>query len=403
MSVAGALAPGTLAPGTLAPGTLAPGTLAPGTLAIGIGEILWDRLPTGDEIGGAPFNVVSHLARLGHQTSYLTAVGEDPEGAAALGQLMGREIDPGLLGRVADIPTGLAEVTIGAGGSPEFVIRRPAAFEYWAEFESWAVCAPGGDPQHGAGPGGGAARILAAQPAVLIFGTLAQLRPQARSGLASIVAGCPDAVRLYDVNLRDGWWTVETVLELITLASIVKLSDGEARLLAPILGVPATAAGDSGAADAGGAESGGAESGGAESGLGESGVGKSALREAVSAEAASGDSASGEFDVARFGMALAERYGLRGVAVTAGPDPAFLLLDGVVATAPPPPANVVDAVGAGDAFAAGLLDAVGAGLPAPAALRRANALGTLIASQRGAQPPWDLSELTALEQASAPD
>jgi fructokinase len=292
-------------------------------LAVGVGEVLWDRLPGGDEIGGAPFNVVSHLARLGHRAAYLTAVGRDPLGDAAIAQMASRGIDTSLVGRVDGVPTGLAQVTVAPGGSPAFAIRRPAAFEHWPAAE----------------PG----QVIAMRPAFLVYGTLAQLHAPARAGLAAIAAGCPGAVVLYDVNLRDDWWSADAVAELIKLASVVKLSVAEARELAAVLDVAWTE------------------------------------------------------DAAAFSADLARRHRLRGVAITAGPDAASVWLDGDFARAAPPAAEVVDAVGAGDAFAAGLLDAIGQRLGAAAALRRANALGTLVASRRGAQPPWAPAELAALE------
>jgi fructokinase len=299
-------------------------------LAIGIGEVLWDRLPGGDEIGGAPFNVVSHLARFGYRAAYLTAVGQDPPGDAAIAEMERRGIDISLVGRVGGVQTGLAQVTVGPGGSPAFEIRRPAAFEQWGAQEAVVD------------------RVIGLGPAVLVYGTLAQLGPRARDGLRRITEASPGSLRLYDVNLRDGWWSKDTVAELLQLASVVKLSESEAHELAPVLGVA---------------------------------WGSGAGAEAFSAE-------------------LAQRLGLRGVAVTAGPDVASLWLDGTFASAAPPAADVMDAVGAGDAFAAGLVDAIGQQLGAAAALRRANALGTLVASRRGAQPPWTQAELADLETRS---
>jgi fructokinase len=300
-------------------------------LAVGVGEILWDRLPGGDEIGGAPFNVVSHLARFGHPAAYLTAVGRDPAGDAAVAQMAARGIDTSLVTRVDGVPTGLAQVTVSPGGSPAFAISRPAAFEQW----------DGDRP---------ADRAAALRPRFLVYGTLAQLRPAERAALAALAGACSDAVRLYDVNLRDGWWSPEVVTELIALATVVKLSESEARELAPVLGVTW------------------------------------------------GDATH----PAGFCQDLAAKHGLHGVAVTAGPDAALLWLDGDFARAAPPVAEVVDAVGAGDAFAAGLLDAIGQAAPAGAALRQANALGTLVASKRGAQPPWTEPELAALAAQNPP-
>jgi fructokinase len=322
-------------------------------LAVGVGEILWDRLPGGDEIGGAPLNVVSHLARFGHRAAYVTAVGQDRAGDAAIAEVHRRGIDTSLVGRADGVPTGLAQVTLGEGGSPAFVLRRPAAFEQWGDDDSVV------------------ARAMGMEPSFLVFGTLAQMRAPARAGLRRIAASCAGAVRLYDVNLRDGWWSAGLVAEIIGLASVVKLSESEASELAPALGV----SWGSGADDPGGFSAG---------------------------ECSAGEFSAGEFSAEEFSRALAARYELRGVAVTAGPDAASLWLDGVFARAAPPESDVVDAVGAGDAFAAGLLDAIGQGLGAPAALRRANALGTLVASRRGAQPPWTEAELAELEAQSPP-
>jgi sugar/nucleoside kinase (ribokinase family) len=456
-------------------------------LYLGVGEVLWDRLPGGDALGGAPLNVISHLARLGYQAAYLTAVGQDPPGDAALAAMAARGVDPSLARRIPGLPTGLARVTLGPGGSPEFAISRPAAFEHWADEpgaskrgadaragergsdaragergsdDRAGECGAGkrgsddragecGAGQRGAGgrPAdddgaiGGLDAALGQRPAVLVYGTLAQLRPEARAALARIAAAAP--VALYDVNLRDGWWTPAVVAELTGLATVLKLSLGEARELAGTLG-----------ADWTGAEGTGADWTGA-------------------------DGVSG---LAVLCAALARRHGLRGVAVTAGPDPAALWLDGAFAVASPPAIKVADpvladpvladtvladpvladtvladtvladpvladtvladpvladpvladpvladpvladpvladpvladtvladpvladpvladTVGAGDAFAAGLLDAIGRGLPAAAALRRASALGALVASRRGAQPEWTVAELAVIE------
>jgi fructokinase len=297
---------------------------------LGAGEILWDQLPGGDTIGGAPFNVVSHLARLGYRAGYLTAVGRDADGDAALADMRARGIGDSLVGTVDAIATGRAVVRLDPGGSPEFDIVRPAAFEWLTAAEEeirW---------------------IYTERPLAFVFGTLALLRPRARAAVARVTAACPDAVRLYDVNLRKGWWAPETVTELIRQATVVKFSEAEATELAPALGV--------------------------------------------------------RWDgPAAFCSDLAACARLRGVAVTSGSASASLWLDGAYSRQAPPAISVSDAVGAGDAFAAGLLDAIMAGLPAARALRRANALGSIVASRPGAQPYWTPAELANLEGTAGHD
>lgn len=291
---------------------------------VGAGEILWDRAPGGDTIGGAPFNVISHLARLGYRAGYLSAVGRDAEGDAAIAQMRARGIDTSLTRTLDGIATGRAMVRLDPAGSPEFDILRPAAFEWLRAAEEeirW---------------------ISSERPMAFVFGTLALLRPHTRAALARVVGSSPDAVQLYDVNLREGWWTPEVVSELIGLADVVKFSESEAAELAPVFGVSWAGA-------------------------------------------------------AAFSRDLAASARLRGVAITSGSAASSLWLDGGFSSQAPLPVSVDDAIGAGDAFAAGLLDAIMEGLPPDAALRRANALGSIVASRPGAQPPWTSAELANLE------
>jgi fructokinase len=293
---------------------------------VGVGEILWDQLPGGDTIGGAPFNVVSHLARLGYRkTGYLTAVGRDADGDAAIAQMRSRGIDASLAKTIDGIATGRAVVRLDADGSPEFDIVRPAAFEWLNAAEEQTRW------------------ISTERPQAFVFGTLALLRSQARAAVAALVRSNPDTVRLYDVNLRKGWWAPEAVTGLSQLATVVKFSEAEARELAPALGV--------------------------------------------------------RWDgPAAFSRELAASLRLRGVAVTSGSAASSLWLDGEFVSQVPSAVSVTDAVGAGDAFAAGLLDAIMEGLPPQAALRRANALGSIVASRPGAQPYWTPDELTDMER-----
>ena len=296
------------------------------TRVIGIGEILWDELPGGRAIGGAPFNVVANLARLGHETSYVTAVGGDELGSRAVAEIRARGVDASMVEVADGTPTGIARVVLDASASPHFEIVRPAAYQE-LRLDETAV-----------------RQITGLRPDALVFGTLAQLPGQIRAGTRRLAAELPGAVRLYDVNLRDGWWSPDVVAELAALASVLKLTEEEARQLSPALGVPWA----------------GAEP---------------------------------------FCRDLASKLGLRGVAVSSGADGAAVWLDGEFASGPPPAVTVTDAVGAGDAFAAGLTDAATRGLPAAAALRRANALGALVVSKPGALPGWTPAELTALEAA----
>jgi len=104
--------------------------------------------------------------------------------------------------------------------------------------------------------------------------------------------------------------------------------------------------------------------------------------------------------LAAFMSAMLGRTGCRGVCVTKGPDGAELLIDGVAVRGRAPTIEVVDAVGAGDAFTAGLIHGVLTGQPADAALRGAIALGSLVASRAGGAPDWTAAELAQLKAAT---
>lgn len=295
---------------------------------IGVGELLWDELPDGPRIGGAPFNVVAQLAQLGYGAAYVTAVGRDRLGDAALDELRARRVDTTAVQQVTDAPTGVARVVLGDGGSPAFEIVRPAAYEH-LRLDAATVTQ------------------LTRQPAAaLVFGTLAHRAPHVLDGTRRLAARLEGAVRVYDVNLRTGWWSPDLVGDLAALATIVKVSDAEAPALAPVFEAPWP-------------------------------------------------------DAEAFCRTLAARLGLRGVAISGGGAVGSLLLDGTFVQGQPPEVTVADTVGAGDAFVAGITDAVCRGFPAAAALRRANALGALVASRTGALPTWTAEELAEHEQRTA--
>lgn len=294
---------------------------------LAVGELLWDLLPGGARLGGAPFNVVAHVSRLGLAAAILSAVGVDELGRRARTAVKRAGVGDRWIHEVGDLPTGTAGVVLGDDGSPTFQIARPAAYDGWSLSE----------PDLGA--------IVGHGYDALVFGTLAQQTPAVRAATSRLVSALPRAERLYDVNLRKGCWDLETVQAMLALATIVKLNEEEARVLGDLLGL-------------------GSDGGHA------------------------------------FMAALAQRSGVRAVCLTRGPAGSILLLDGEFVEAIPPAVSVVDTVGAGDAFAAAILAGVLAGQAAIEVIRRATALGALVAARAGATPDWTAEELSAFEEAS---
>ena len=287
---------------------------------VAIGELLWDLLPDGPHLGGAPFNVAVNLRRLGRQPILVSAVGADAEGARARSDVMRLGVDATWVQTRAGLVTGAARATIDAFGSPTFTLARPAAFDD-LDLDDESV--------H---------EIAAASPAAFVFGTLAQQSPTVRSATKRLMEVCPDAIRLYDVNLRDGGWDVPLVDSLLDGATIVKMNEDEAEVVAGARGLLAD-------------------------------------------------------DRREFMRALALATGARAICITRGARGAELLIDGALVGGTPPAVDVIDSVGAGDAFAAGLLDGILAGIDPVAILRRSIAMGAIVTARAGATPEWTATDL----------
>ena len=185
---------------------------------VGIGELVWDLLPGGPRLGGAPFNTVAHLARFGYASEYVSAVGRDELGRRALDEIRRLGVRTSLV-QVSDRPTGLVRVRLDAAGVPDYEIVSPAAYE-----------ATG--PLEGEGLG------IASRVDLLVFGTLAQRFVGPREATRQLVDAAAGTARLYDVNLRPGCWDATLVDALIKLATVVKLNDDEQATLTNALDLP---------------------------------------------------------------------------------------------------------------------------------------------------------------------
>lgn len=151
---------------------------------LGIGELLWDLFPDGPRLGGAPFNVTANLRRLGHPAAFVTAVGNDDLGRAAMAAAAGLGIDTDFVAVSPDLPTGTVDVVSDARLGHRFEIGSPAAYE---------SLDPSGDV---------ASRVEAWGPQALVFGTLAQRAAGTLALTRRVAAGAAATPRLYDINLR---------------------------------------------------------------------------------------------------------------------------------------------------------------------------------------------------------
>jgi fructokinase len=186
---------------------------------VGIGEILWDILPDGRQLGGAPANFAFHARALRAASVIVSAVGDDRPGREILAELGTRGLDPSGIATVSSAPTGTVTVTLDAGGIPHYTIHEGVAWDVIP----WT-----------AGLGDIAARADA-----VCFGTLAQRSPVSRATIGSFLdATRPDCLRVLDLNLRQSYFSRETVHGLLERATVLKLNDDELTTVAEMLSLP---------------------------------------------------------------------------------------------------------------------------------------------------------------------
>ena len=190
---------------------------------LAIGEILWDVFPDTARLGGAPFNFAVHAHRLGHRVIFLSAVGDDERGRAALRRAAELGLPTEFIQVAAARPTGSVSVRLDAEGHPDFTIHRPAAYDCLTLDERQL------------------ARLAGLRPDWIYFGTLYPMEDHAREVLRSVMDAVPGARRFYDVNLRRGCYTPELVRQLLALATAVKLNDDEAELFPDLGAAPSVA------------------------------------------------------------------------------------------------------------------------------------------------------------------
>jgi fructokinase len=178
------------------------------------GEILWDVLPHGTFLGGAPLNVAAHLARLGSRSHLVSRIGNDARGFAARQQVA--ELGVGAYSLQVDdtLPTGEARAAIDSAGSASYAFNTPAAWD--------AIAA---EP---------AALQQLATADALVFGSLAQRSVVNRETLQQLLA--KTSFRVFDVNLRQPHHDPAVVLALLRESDLVKVNEEECVIVGNWLG-----------------------------------------------------------------------------------------------------------------------------------------------------------------------
>lgn len=173
---------------------------------VGLGEILWDMLPEGRQLGGAPANFAFHVSQLGCRGIVVSAIGRDDLGDDIMKTLDAK----GLESRIArvDKPTGTVSVTLSGDGIPVYDITRDVAWDYI--------------------PFDGELLDLARSCDAVCFGTLAQRSEVSRRCVRDFVTAMPpDSLKVFDINLRGDFYDASVIRDSLMLATVLKINDEE--------------------------------------------------------------------------------------------------------------------------------------------------------------------------------
>lgn len=294
-------------------------------IIVGLGEVLWDVLPQGKQLGGAPTNFAYISGLLGHRAIVASAIGADTIGDELLTRLSELNLDTAFVQVSRQHPTGTVNVIIDRDGQPNYEIERNVAWDFLAWTSEW--------------------QQLAAQADVICFGTLAQRSTVSRETIQAFLrASRPDAVRIFDVNLRQSFFSAGVLAESLRLANVAKLNETELSVVMQLLALAPPDA----------------------------------------------DDANNEKSPAQ---CLRRAFGLDLVCVTRGSHGSLLVREGEADEHPGFNVRVLDSVGAGDAFTAALAHHILRGSSLRVMNQAANRMGAWVATQSGGTPRPDVGIL----------
>jgi fructokinase len=186
-------------------------------LIVGLGELLWDMLPSGKQLGGAPANFTVMSAQLGNRGVIASRVGQDALGEEARAYLAPLPADLSYLQVDEEHATGSVSVTL-QDGQPEYVIHKPVAWDFLACTPEWLSLAQSAD--------------------AVCFGSLAQRHDVSREAIHSFLAATPEnCARVFDVNLRKPFYDALVLADSLQRATILKINEIEMPIVMSLLGL----------------------------------------------------------------------------------------------------------------------------------------------------------------------
>jgi len=183
---------------------------------IGIGEILWDLLPEGKQLGGAPTNFAYHAHQLGLDSSVISGVGKDELGQEIIQNIK----EAGIISFIdsVDKPTGTVSIKLDKNGIPNYVIHEDVAWDFITPSESAIEFANRAD--------------------AICFGTLAQRSETSYYSIQETLKTVPDtALKVFDINMRQRFYNETIIRNSLQKANVLKINDEEILVFADIFGI----------------------------------------------------------------------------------------------------------------------------------------------------------------------
>ena len=289
-------------------------------LVIGMGEVLWDVLPEGKKLGGAPCNFAYHVSQFGVDSCAVSAIGDDALGKEIIASLDSKGVNYNI--ETVPYPTGTVQVELDADGVPQYEIKENVAWDnipYTALLEN-----------------------LAQRTKALCFGSLAQRNVVSRNTINRFLDAIPDEndpLVVFDINLRQGFYTKEIICHSMERCNILKINDEELVTISRLFGYPG-------------------------------------------------------IDLQDKCWILLGKYNLKMLILTCGINGSYVFTPGNVSFQPTPKVEVADTVGAGDSFTAAFIASILKGRPVADAHRKAVEVSAFVCTQPGAMPvlPPDLTK-----------
>ena len=188
---------------------------------VGMGEALWDILPEGKKIGGAPANFAYHVSQFGLESCVVSAVGNDDLGREIIDSFKEKKLQ--CLIETVPYPTGTVQVEVDEAGVPQYCIKENVA---WDNI-----------------PFTGKLEALARRTCAVCFGSLAQRSAVSRETISRFIDAMPkskDTLIVFDANLRQEFFSKDILDQSIKRCNILKINDEELVIISRLLNISET-------------------------------------------------------------------------------------------------------------------------------------------------------------------